>query len=165
MGSESCNSDSNKSNSNSNSNSSHSSDDDTKLQEMNCLLEGTENIKIKRVWVLKKSVSLNDRHVNVLGFKTKINLTKGKKNIFKIKNKFNCNFKHWAIILELSNGSFVNIQYGKNGFSLEEFNETDIKGENLLNSILNTWGKDGAPFSFFFLGNANYNYGKLIKIL
>ena len=127
MGSESCNSDSNKSNSNSNSNSSHSSDDDTKLQEMNCLLEGTENIKIKRVWVLKKSVSLNDRHVNVLGFKTKINLTKGKKNIFKIKNKFNCNFKHWAIILELSNGSFVNIQYGKNGFSLEEFKEQILK--------------------------------------
>jgi len=67
--------------------------------------------------------------------------------------------------LELSNGSYVNIQFGRNGFSLEEFDETDIKGENVLNSILNTWGQDGAPFSFCELGNANYNYGNLIEIL
>ena len=78
MGSESCNSDSNISNSNSN--SSLSNDNDTKLQEMNCLLEGVENIEIKRVWALKRSINLNDRHVNVLGYKKqKINLIKGKK--------------------------------------------------------------------------------------
>ena len=169
MGSESCNSDSNISNSDSNrsnSNSSPSSDNDNKLQEMKCLLKDTKNLKIKRVWAVKKSVSLNDRHVNILGYKKKkINLTKAKKDVFEIKNGFNFNFKHWAIILELSNGSYVNIQYGRNGFSLEEFNETDIKGENLLNSILNTWGKNDAPFSFCNLGNANYNYDKLIEIL
>ena len=120
MGSESCNSYSNISNSNSK--SSPSSDNDNKLQEMKCLLKETENLKIKRVWAVKKSVSLNDRHVNVLGYKKKkINLTKGKKDVFEIKNGFNFYFKHWAIILELSNGSFVNIQYGRNGFSLEEF--------------------------------------------
>jgi len=47
---------------------------------MNCLLEGVENIEIKRVWALKRSINLNDRHVNVLGYKKqKINLIKGKK--------------------------------------------------------------------------------------
>ena len=66
-----------------------------------------------------------------------------------------------VIILELSNGSYVNIQFGKNGFSLEEYNKTEIEGENWLNSILGTWGEEDAPFSFCYLGNANYKYEEL----
>ena len=70
-----------------------------------------ENIEIKIAWIVKKSINLNDGHVNVLGYKkkNKINFTKGKKNVFEIKNGIKCSFKHWALILELSNGSFVNI--------------------------------------------------------
>lgn len=48
---------------------------------------------------------------------------------------------------------------------MKEFNKTDIEGENALNSILDTWGKDGAPFSFCELGNADYKYDKLIEYL
>ena len=164
MGSESFKSDSN-SNSNSNS-SSNSANEDIILEEMNCPLGEIENIYIKRVWAVKRSISLSDRHVNVFFYKKKkINLTKGKKNIFEIQNECKWSFKHWAVILELSNGSFVNIQFGRNGFSLNEFNETENKGENILNSILDTWGKDGHPFSFCELGDANYKYDKLIANL
>ena len=52
---------------------------------------------------------------------------KPKPNIFNIKNKSNSSCKHWAIILELSNDSCANIQFGKNGFSLKEYNKTNIK--------------------------------------
>lgn len=38
-----------------------------------------------------------------------IELIRPKINIFKIKNSYNSSFKHWGIILELSNGSYVNI--------------------------------------------------------
>ena len=70
-------------------------------------------------------------------------------------------FKHWALILELSNSSYVNIQFGRNGFSLKEFNKTEIEGENLLNSILDTWGEKYDILSFCYLGEPNYEYEKL----
>ena len=67
--------------------------------------------------------------------------------------------------LELSNNSYVNIQIGKNGFSLKEFNESEIKGENILDAIDNTWGHKTYPVSFYYLGDAKYDYEKLKKIL
>ena len=72
-----------------------------------------------------------------------------------------------VIILELSNGSYVNIQFGRKGFSLKEYNkeETQLEGENLLNSILETWGKEDTPCSFCYLGNAKYEYEKLKAFL
>ena len=69
MGSESFKSDSN-SNSNSNS-SSNSANEDIILEEMNCPLGEIENIYIKRVWAVKRSISLSDRHVNVFFYKKK----------------------------------------------------------------------------------------------
>jgi len=92
---------------------------------------------------------------------TPVDLIKPKKNIFKLKKESKSHFKHWAIILELSNGSYVNIQFGRNGFSLKEFNKTDVKGESILNSIICTWGEEEHPFSFCYLGDANYKYEKL----
>ena len=153
--------------------SSNSGAENGNLERMNCLNE-KENIIINRVWIVKKSINLTDRHVDLfhLGldfrkilFLKKINLIRPLKNVFNIKNQFNSNFKHWAIILELSNNSYVNIQFGRNGFSLEEFNRTDIEGENIFNSILCTWGEDGTPFSFCYLGKANFKYKYLKKIL
>lgn len=74
-------------------------------------------------------------------------------------------FKHWAIILELSNGSYINIQFGRNGFALKEFNKTYNEGENLLNAIKETWGEKSHPFSFCYLGDANFSYEDFKKIL
>ena len=48
---------------------------------------------------------------------------------------------------------------------MKEFNETNIPGESILNAILETWGEDGHPFSFCFLGNANFRYEYLKKKL
>ena len=64
-------------------------------------------------------------------------------------------FNHWAIILELSNISYVKIQFGCKGFSLKEFNRTKIDGESLLNLIIKTWGEKSHSFSICYLGNAN----------
>lgn len=97
--------------------------------------------------------------------KIPIELIKPIINIFKIKNSYHSSFKHWGIIIELSNGSFVNIQFGRTGFSLKEFNNTKCDGENILNSILGLWGEDNAPPSFCYLGNANYKYYELKNIL
>ena len=158
----------------SDSESSSSGIENGELEIMNCKKENQKTI-INRVWIAKKPISLNDRHINLndkVGFladkicnnvfKNKINLERPLENVFNIKNKYNSNFKHWAIILELSNDSYVNIQFGKTGFSLEEFNKTDIEGENILNSIVCTWGKDGSPFSFCYLGKTkNYKYDDL----
>ena len=164
------NSESSKSESNSSksdSESSNSGDEKGKLEIMRCRKENNNTI-IKRVWIAKKSISLNDRHINfrlaeilMFPFIDKINLVKPLENVFNLKKEYNSHFKHWAIILELSNDSYVNIQFGKNGFSLEEFNKTDIEGENIFNSIIYTWGEDGCPFSFCYLGNANYKYDNL----
>ena len=176
MGSESSKS---KSNSlKSDSESSNTGDENGNLERMNCLKEN-ENTIINRVWIAKKSISLNNRNIGFILarffkypsidkinlIKPKINLVKPKKNLFNIKYEFNSKFKHWAIILELSNESFVNIQFGRNGFSLEEFNKTNIEGENVFNSIVFTWGEDSCPFSLCYLGNADYKYDDLKKIL
>ena len=171
MGSESSKSDSNSSKSESDS-SSNSANNNGELETMDCLKEN-ENTIINRVWIVKKSITLQDRHVNVFSLKlylrlnrtlyseSDLNLVKPKPNIFKIKNKCNSTWKHWAIILELSNDSYVNIQFGKNGFFLKEYNKTDIEGESVFNSIMATWGEEDRPFSFCYLGNANYQYDKL----
>lgn len=85
-----------------------------------------------------------------------------------VTNKTTLKFKHWAIILELSNKAYINIQFGRNGFSLNEFNNTENEEENVLDAILDTWGEVTQPFSFCFLGNANFEYEKLkeqLKVL
>ena len=76
---------------------------------------------INRVWIVKKSISLNDRHIDFPGKAGPppldiigINLVNPHENVFNIKNKYNSIFKHWAIILELSKDSYVNIQFGRN---------------------------------------------------
>ena len=126
-------------------------------------LQENDNTIIYRVWIVKKSISVKDRHVHVvLPFSfNSLELVKPKVNIFKIKNECRWYFKHWAMILELSNGSFVNIQFGREGFSLKEFNKTETDGKSLLDSILDTWGEEEHPFSFCYLGNALYEYNKL----
>ena len=171
MGSESSKSDSNSSKSDSDSSS--NSGEKGELEKMNDRIENRNTI-INRVWIVKKSIRLTDRNIgnnslvikkllikNLFKSKDYIEMIKPKINIFNIKNYWIGYFKHWAIILELSNGSYVNIQFGKNGFSLEEYNKTEIEGENLLNSILGTWGEEDAPFSFCYLENANYKYEEL----
>ena len=130
------------------------------LESMICK-EENENTMIIRVWIVKKSITLNDRQVQAfsflywigLGFKKdeNIKLYKPKQNVFKLKNEYNSYFKHWAIILELSNDSYVNAQFGRNDFSLEEFNKKIIEGESVFNAILNTWGEEDDPFSFVFI--------------
>ena len=108
---------------------------------------------INRVWVVKKSISLSDENVDIfsesiienyisaflghIGASLIVNRIgdvsiEPKKNIFNIEKRWTALPKHWAIILELSNGSYVNIQFGKKGFSLKEYNkeETQIEGEN-----------------------------------
>ena len=110
MGSESSKSESNSSKSDSDS-SSNSGDNNGKLEEMICLKEN-ENTNINRVWSVKKCISLSDGHVGffyLLEFVNMGKLVKPKKDVFKIKNESKYYFKHWAIILELSNDSYVNV--------------------------------------------------------
>ena len=162
MGSESSNSDSNSSRSDSDS-SSNSGSAKGKLEEMLCLAENINTI-INRVWIVKKSISLGDmRVVNKYIPLLDIILDFFYPGSFGLEGPTPY-FKHWAIILELSNGSFVNIQFGRNGFSLKEFNQTNIGGENILNAIKETWGEKH-PFSFCYLGNANYEYENLKSFL
>ena len=177
MGSESSKSNSSKSNSYSSSNSANKN---CNLEKMDCRKEN-DNTKIYRVWIVKKSITLNDRHINfnslpncnttlslIRNFGEKIGdikLVESEENIFDIKNETKLWFKHWAIILELSNDTYVNIQFGKDGFSLDEFNKTNIEGENILNSIIKTWGEKTHPYSFCYLGKADYEYEKLKEIL
>ena len=173
MGSESSDSNSSKSDSDSSSNSGNKNGE---CETINYLNEN-ENTIINRVWIVKKSITLNDRHVNAFPlafqlsfimlkkFSYDIELIKPKPNVFEIKNEYNSHCKHWAIILELSNESYVNIQFGKSGFSLKEYNKTDIQGESIFNSIMGTWGEEECPFSFCYLGNANYQYNKLKNTL
>ena len=151
---------------------SNSGDENGKLEIMNSLKENKNTI-INRVWIVKKSINLKNIIVNLNPFvqinfpslENKPKLLKPIKNVFNIRRKYGLIFSHWAIILELSNDSYVNIQFGRSGFSLEEFNKTEVEGENVLNSIVCTWGQDGDPFSFCYLGNANYKYDDLKEIL
>ena len=156
--------------------SSNSAKENGRLEMMDNFDEN-ENIMVERVWIVKRSIRLHDEHVvvfnpfyfilNHLPFENSpvISFVRPKHNVFTIENKYNSNFKHWAVILELSNKSYVNIQFGSNGFSLKKFNKTNIEGESVLNAIINTWGEDGLPFSFCYLGKANYNYKNLYNIL
>ena len=135
--------------------------DCSKLELMNCKEENRNTI-IYRVWIAKKSITLSDENVNLSSFKlsciesvkfysqklNNIKLVEPTPNVFEIKNETNFHFKHWAVILELSNGAYVNIQFGQYGFSLEEFNRTNIEGENILNAILETWGEKKALILF-----------------
>ena len=176
MGSESSNSNSNPSKSDSDI-SSNSADNKNQLETMECHPEN-ENTMIKRVWIAKKSINMTDAHVNIFyniqrnNIIYPVNLRKRTlsstkkfqelhKNLFNICGCITSKFKHWALILELSNSTYVNIQFGRNGFSLKEFNKTEIEGKNLLNSILDTWGEKNAILSFCYLGEANYEYEKL----
>ena len=186
MGSESSKSESNSSKSDSDS-SSNSGKKNGILETMDCL-EENHNTMIYRIWIVKKSISMHDMHVLFLAqniiltqilMAQKLDLNNNNNrplsnlrrifdyhpNIFEIKDESKSWFKHWAIILELSNGTFVNIQFDCNGFSLKEFNRTNIDGENLLNSIIETWGEESHPSSFCYLGNANYKYKELKRIL
>ena len=104
-----------------------------------------ENTIINRVWIVKRSISENQGkikalYLNLLPSYEKVfknfYLPEPRHNVFNIKNEFKSNLKHWALILELSNGSYVNIQFGETGLSLKEFNKTNIPGESVLNAIL-----------------------------
>ncbi len=134
MGSKPSKSEPNSSKSDSDSSSNSGND---KLEKLNFSSEN-DNTIINRVWIVKKSISLGDRNVNMnmLHFYYKIKnrfnglnklrLIKPKPNVFKIKNKSTIWFMHWAIILELSNYSYVNIQFGKEG----------ILSKNLIKQML-----------------------------
>ena len=140
--------------------------------------EENANAIINRVWIAKRSINVkDDDHVQVLnlrylekfsslfGYNKKLSLDKPKQNVFNIKGEIKWNFKHWSIILELSNNSYVNIQFGRNGISLKEFDQTNCDGENVLNAIIDTWGEETHPYSFCYLGEANYDYEILKKFL
>ena len=149
----------------------NSAEDKGDFETMNCLTDNRNTI-IKRVWIVKRSISLSDKHISIpmscfLGSKTNsyINLFKHEENVFERKDEIKSSPKHWAIILELSNETYVNIQFGRKGFSLKEFNKTNIEGENIFNSIIETWGEYNDPFSFCYLGEANYEYNILIQYL
>ena len=177
MWSGSSKSQSNSSKSNSDS-SSNSGNKDSKLEKVN-FRDENKNTAIKRVWIAKKSIGVNDDHVQAFNFtylkflnkyykdpkSLELSFEKPMQNVFKIKNEIKFKFKHWAIILELSNNSYVNIQFGKEGISVEEFNQTNIDGESVLNAVIYTWGRESHPLSFCYLGEANYNYEELKKFI
>ena len=177
MGSESSNSNSNSSKSDSDI-SSNSADNKNQLETMECHPEN-KNTVIQRVWISKKSITMHDEHVDffynlekskahilnrLIGYKPPSENHKYQElheNVFNKEGHISAYFKHWALILELSNSTYVNIQFGRNVFSLKEFNKTEIEGENLLNSILDTWGEKDDILSFCYLGESNYEYEKL----
>ena len=169
MGSESSNSNSNSSRSDSDS-ASNSGSANGEIEKM-IFQKENENTIINRVWIVKKSISYLDARVGRLFSRTDILskfeliralVTFGLITILIGDEKM---LKHWAIILELSNGSYVNIQFGRNGFSLKEFNQTDNEGKNISNTIKETWGQIGAQVYFCYLGNANYEYENLKRYL
>jgi len=106
---------------------------DLELMECSSINDGTT---IKSAWIAKKSIILNDRNVNLIKYNfldsigeyidsnlptpacylskkyiKNLNVDKPKINIFDIKNEIKCQFKHWAVILELSNHTYINIQF------------------------------------------------------
>ena len=171
MGSESSNSDSNSSRSDSDS-ASNSGSASGELEKM-IFLKENENTIIKRVWIAKKSIHYDDLRVGgllTLGLMLGAMKSKLINALYKINLAFTrfgdkFIFKHWAIILELSNGSYVNIQFGRNGFSLKEFNKADNEGKNISSAIKETWGQTGSFAYFCYLGNANYEYENLKRYL
>ena len=164
MGSESSKSNSNSSKSDSDSSSNSGKNKNGNLEKMDCRKEN-DNTMIYRVWIVKKSISLNDSYIGlVIDFVKERNCSVSVSFLSLFPETF-FRFKHWAIILELSNDTYVNIQFGKDGFSLDEFNKTNIEGENILNSIIKTWGEKTHPWSFCYLGKADYEYEKLKETL
>ena len=154
---------------------SNSADKNGNLEEMKCEPQNSGTI-IRNVWIGKKSINISDNHVCLItnprifdkyyyGLSLDVKIEEPKVNIFNIKNEYKILFKHWAIILELSNKTIVNIQFGRNGFSLKEFNETELKGENILKAISEIWGMKAHPVSFCYLGDANFEYNILKNIL
>ena len=170
-----------------NSNVSNSKEKDS----LNSAKIGLENMHYKRqnshstiyrVWIAKKAVDISDARildlyeiseynpsetVKRILKDNEISIPKIEKTIPNILNIYNgivFGIKHWAIILELSNDTYVNIQFGRTGFSLEEFSD----GERCLNAYLaisQTWGRKNSPLSFCFLGECNYKYRDLLKYL
>jgi len=136
------------------------------VETMDCINKNNYEI-INRVWIVKKSIALGDIgepfpfNIFSLIDTTPEKIMFEKIKALEIKNETKCRFKHWATILELSNGTYVNIQFGDKGFSLKEFNKTNIEGESVLDAIVETWGYTDHPFSFCYLGRANYEYEKL----
>ena len=164
MGSESSKSNSNSSKSDSDSSSNSGKNKNGNLEKMDCRKEN-DNTMIYRVWIVKKSISLNDSYIGlVIDFVKERNCSVSVSFLSLFPETF-FRFKHWAIILELSNDTYVNIQFGKDGFSLDEFNKTNIEGENILNSIIKTWGEKTHPCSFCYLGKADYEYERLKESL
>ena len=161
MGSESSNTNSNSSRSDSDS-ASNSGSASGALEKM-IFLKENENTIINRVWIVKKSISYIDERVRVSKAELYIKLIA--LGIFLVTTGDKIMLKHWAIILELSNGSYVNIQFGRNGFSLKEFNKTNNESKNILDAIKETWGQIGIDESFCYLGNANYEYENLKRYL
>ena len=142
--------------------------------------EENKNTIINRVWIVKKSITVTDGHTSLyyhslfdkfeflfnLGKKEEERFNRLYKNLFNLTDRSKSMFNHWSIILELSNNAYVNIQSGKFGFSLKEFNQTEIEAENIFKSIfVDTWGEKNAPLFFCFLGNADYEYEKLKSFL
>ena len=162
MGSESSNSDSNSSRSDSDS-ASNSGSANGEIEKM-IFQKENENTIINRVWIVKKSISYSDARVGgILSLAiTSIFPPLGLVNLIPLDKYM---LKHWAIILELSNGSYVNIQFGRNGFSLKEFNKADNEGKNISSAIKETWGQTGSFAYFCYLGNANYEYENLKRYL
>ena len=152
--------------------SSNSAERKGELEELECKPDNSYT-NILRVWIVKKSISLADEHISkdsfILDNFIKHNgnsiIKNPKINIFDIKSEYHTRFKHWAIILELSNKTYVNIQFGRNGFSLREFNKEKIEGLSVLNAIIDTWGEENHPVSFCYLGSLNYNYETLKNYL
>ena len=158
--------------------SSNSGNKDSKLEKVN-FRDENKNTAIKRVWIAKKSIRVNDDHFQAFNFtylkflkklredpkSLELSFQKPKQNVFELENEIKCQFKHWTTILELSNNSYVNIQFGIDGISVEEFNQTNIDGESILNAEIYTWGKENHPLSFCYLGKANYNFEGLKKFL
>ena len=140
----------------SNSESSNSADGKKELEVIDEKIKD-QNAMIQRVWIAKKSISVTDEHI-YLNNKEEKKLSKLHKNLFKMENRPSINIKHWALLLELSNDYFINIQFGRNGFSLKEFEKTEIEGENIFYAINETWGERDAPISFCYLGKANIRY-------
>ena len=138
---------------------------------------------INRVWIAKRTIQSGQEQIlgiyNMSKYAPSENIKDilekneieppiieaSKPNLFNISNRVVPYFKHWAIILELYNDTFVNIQFGRTGISLKEFSGKE-RCENVLYAISDTWGDQTSPISFCYLGIAKYNnYRSLLKYL
>ena len=171
----------------------NSNSSESEKQSLNSAKIGLENLNytkknshetIRRVWIAKKAIPFPFDDAQILGLyeiskynpseyikeilkKESISIPKIeplKLNLFNINNSIKTNPKHWAIILELYNKTFVNIKFGRTGISLKEFSN----GERCFNAYLaiaETWGLKDCPLSFCYLGEGSYSYRSLLKYL